>query len=93
MLNHWMFRCKDVSRKVSLSMDAPLPPGERLAVSFHLMMCRYCARFRRQLRQLRVLSCNIDAAPTDDGLSAAARERIKNILKELPECKGSHPAP
>lgn len=52
-MRHWMFRCKDVSHKVSLSLDASLPLHQRLAVRMHLMMCRYCARFRRQLIMLK----------------------------------------
>jgi hypothetical protein len=42
-MNHWMFRCKDVSQKVSLSMDMSLPLHHRLAIRVHLVMCRYCA--------------------------------------------------
>ena len=85
-MNHWMFRCKDVSQKVSLSMDTSLPLGHRLAVRVHLMMCRYCARFRHQMLKLRTLSREIDTeehASDDDPtvkLSEDARTRIKNAL-------------
>lgn len=40
----WMFRCQDVSQKVSQSMDASLPLSHRLAVRMHLMMCRYSGK-------------------------------------------------
>jgi hypothetical protein len=85
MINHWMFRCKDVSRKVSLSMDIRLPFYERLAVAFHLLMCRYCARFSRQLRQLRKMSGQVDAdiegcEPTE-GLSEDCKNRLKQALR------------
>ena len=84
-MNHWMFRCKDVSRKVSLSMDTSLPLHHRLAVRFHLMMCRYCARFQRQIMKLRTLSRAIDTEAPASGdptvkLSEDARMRIKNAL-------------
>jgi hypothetical protein len=84
-MNHWMFRCKDVSQKVSLSMDISLPLRHRLAVRFHLMMCRYCARFQRQMVKLRTLSRAIDTEAPASGdatakLSEAARTRIKNAL-------------
>ena len=84
-MNHWMFRCKDVSQKVSLSMDTSLPLRHRLAVRFHLMMCRYCARFRRQMVKLRTLSRAIDTEAPASGdttvkLSEDARTRIKNAL-------------
>ena len=82
-MNHWMFRCKDVSQKVSLSMDTSLPLRHRLAVRFHLMMCRYCARFRRQMLKLRTLSRAIDTDAPASGtmtLSDDARARIKEAL-------------
>ena len=49
-MNHWMFHCKDVSQKVSQAMDTRLPLYERMAIEIHMRMCRYCARFRSQLR-------------------------------------------
>ena len=85
MINHWMFHCKDVSQKVSRAMDAPLPFSERLAVEIHLMMCRYCARFRSQLRLLREMSSQADTAPPGceptDGLSEDCKNRIKKALR------------
>ncbi len=85
MLNHWMFRCKDISRKVSLSMDTGLPFHERLAIEFHMLMCRYCARFRNQLRQLRKICGQVDtdlpdSEPTGD-LSEDCKNRIKEALR------------
>ncbi len=84
MLNHWMFRCKDISMKVSRAMDVPLPFPERLAVEVHMLMCRYCARFRRQLRLLRDMSGQVDVdtsgcEPTE-GLSEDCKNRIKKAL-------------
>ena len=52
-MNHWMFRCNDVSQKVSQSMDDDLPLHQRMAIWIHLLMCRYCLRFRNQMKQLR----------------------------------------
>ena len=80
-----MFRCKDVSQKVSRAMDAPLPFSERLAVEIHLMMCRYCARFRSQLRLLREMSGQVDvdlpgSEPTV-GLSTGCKKRIREALR------------
>ena len=34
-MKHWMFRCKDVSQKVSQSMDDPLPYYQRMAIRIH----------------------------------------------------------
>jgi hypothetical protein len=65
-------------------MDDRLPLNERLAIEFHLLMCRYCARFRRQLQQLRKMSGQIDADLPDcestEALSEACKNRIKDAL-------------
>ena len=58
-----------------------------MAIPIHLMMCRYCARFRRQLLMLRQLSRLEDVdSPTDAGpeqLSAEAKQRIKRMMRTL----------
>ena len=61
-MNHWMFRCQDVSQKMSQSMDEPLPLLQHLGIRLHLMMCRYCARCHSQLMTLRKL-CRAEALP------------------------------
>ena len=84
-MSPWMFRCKDVSQKVSLSMDVQLPYHHRMAVQMHLRMCRYCARFRRQLIMLRKMSRHIDSeqpgSEATGKLSNESKERIKETLR------------
>ena len=86
-MTHWMFCCKDVSQKVSQSLDVALPFHHRMAIRFHLMMCRYCSRVRRQLILLRKMSRHIDddlsAPSTTATLSDEARTRIKEKLRTL----------
>jgi hypothetical protein len=83
----WMFRCRDVTQKVSQSMDGTLPISHRLAVRMHLMMCRYCARFQRQLLILRKLSRAEDqyraSDKTPENLPEATKRRIKEKLRSL----------
>ena len=89
MTGHWMFHCKDVSRKVSETMDRKLPFHHRILIRVHLMMCKYCARFRQQLLLLRKASriddLTGDARNQDLSLSVEARSRMKNALKSLNE--------
>ena len=84
----WMFRCSDVSQKVSQSLDASLPFHHRMAVRMHLLMCRYCARFRRQLIMLRKMSRHVDSDPSTQAtaatLSNETKERIKKALRSAP---------
>jgi hypothetical protein len=84
-MKHWMFCCKDVSKKFSESLDRKLPLHERMFIRMHQLMCRYCARFRRQLLLLRELSRSDKIVGLSQdlsaGLSQQARERIKASLK------------
>jgi hypothetical protein len=54
----------------------------------HLLMCRYCARFRLQLIMLRKMSRHVDDDPstktTTATLSKETRDRIKKALRTLP---------
>jgi predicted anti-sigma-YlaC factor YlaD len=82
-----MFRCNEVSQKISQGLDTPLPLGTRLLVRVHLWMCRHCRRVYDQLQLLRRLSRQSDV-PVADGppdlpttLSPEARERIKKELR------------
>ena len=49
-----MRTCKEVSMLLSQSQERPLAPVEKLAVTLHLLICRGCTNFRRQLEFLRV---------------------------------------
>jgi hypothetical protein len=77
-----MFRCNDVSQKVSQSLDARLPFHHRIAVRMHLLMCRYCARFRRQLIMLRTVSRQVDDEPSTDETTATLSNEIKARIKK-----------
>jgi len=82
-----MFNCKEVSEKVSLSMDASLPIHHRMMITIHLLMCKYCNRFRKQLmilrRAVRLEALSEDDPSQPDFLSKAARERIKKAVGEI----------
>jgi hypothetical protein len=80
-----MFRCQDVSEKISQSMDMPLPIRQRIAIRVHLFMCRYCSRFHRQLLALRKI-CRTEAPAhpsleTSATLSAATKARMKEKIR------------
>lgn len=57
-----MRTCREVTELVSASLDRDLPLTGRLGVRLHLLMCKPCALYERQLRSLsRIL--NIGASP------------------------------
>jgi hypothetical protein len=82
-----MLSCKDVTQLISESMDRSLPLGKRIGVRIHLLMCRLCARYERQLLLIRETVRRLTAAEeTPEGLffgplSEDARERIRQSLR------------
>jgi hypothetical protein len=81
-----MFNCNEVSQKVSESMDRVLPFHQQIMIRFHLLMCKYCARFRDQLLLIRKAirteeDPDEDLRPSESSFSES-RERIKQALRD-----------
>jgi len=81
----FMMNCRAASRAQSELLDHPLPRATRAGLWLHLLMCKWCRRYSQQLQFLHK-SCQAheekltQAAPGQ--LSTAARERIKQRLKD-----------
>ena len=77
-----MLSCKDVTSLLSESMDHSLPLGKRVGVRLHLLICKFCARYDRQLLLIRETARRLVETEDIPGetLSAEARERIRKSL-------------
>ncbi len=76
--------CKQATRLQSEAMDRQLPFLHRLGLRVHLLLCKWCRRYGKQLSFLR--GAAQDCAEHDLGtppvtLSSEARERIKRALE------------
>jgi hypothetical protein len=75
----WMATCRETSELASRAMDERLPFADRLAMRLHLAICENCARFNRQLQEMRRLF-RVETG-TDEliapGLTPEARQRIE----------------
>jgi hypothetical protein len=88
-----MLSCEEITRRYSESLERKLPLGQRLEVRLHMLMCRYCSRFRRQIEFLRNLTRHAGTRAggsaaegfENERLSAEARQRIKETLRQPPE--------
>lgn len=49
-----MLSCKEASRLMSEAQDRKLSLGQRLSLRTHLLICRGCANYQRQLGFLRL---------------------------------------
>ncbi len=84
-----MMTCKEVSRLVSESLEQKLALRQRIAMWFHLGMCRFCFGFRRNLLRIRLAvgDCaeriEADSADSHDTtLPAESRVRMKRVLRD-----------
>lgn len=77
-----MLSCKDVTRLISESMDHSLPLGKRVGMRLHLLICKFCARYERQLLLIRETVKRLVATEDEAGetLSEEAKERIRKSL-------------
>ncbi len=82
-----MLSCKDVTKLLSESMDASLPIGKRIGVRLHLLICKFCLRYERQLLLIRETARRLAAiedsygSAAGDLLSEEAKERIRKSLR------------
>jgi hypothetical protein len=77
--------CRESSRAQSEALDHPLPPARRLGLWLHLMICKWCRRYGRQIRFLHEAAHEHPeqlAEADAQKLSPTARERIKRRLQE-----------
>jgi len=67
-------------------MDRKIPLFQRLGIRIHLMMCRHCARYQKQLLFLRKAIRFYSAAEHDEEptatLSDESRDRIKCTIND-----------
>ncbi len=77
MIKHWVFNCKDVSSLISRSLDQKLPLSTSLGIKFHLMMCKLCRRYEKQLLIIHAALKEEIIVP----LPKPTKEKIKAALK------------
>jgi hypothetical protein len=76
--------CRHASRLQSEALDRPLSRWERLGLSIHLMLCRMCRRYGRQLRVLQEVSqaqARQQPGLDEKSLQPSSRERMKAALR------------
>lgn len=87
-LAEFLPRCKTVCRLQSAALDRQLTFRQRTGVRVHLLLCKWCRRYGKQIRLLRHLARErgdeiYNAAPQE--LSNEARERIRDKVNEAGE--------
>ncbi len=90
-------RCEAASALSSRELDEPLPRLDRAALLCHLVACRSCRRFRKQITVIREAVRRRERALVEDDtsegrLSAEARERITMVMREAGRDDAGHEA-
>ena len=80
--------CKEAIRLQSAALDRKLTLLERFGLRFHLVLCKWCRSYGRQITFLRSAArepAQDDRHPPQQALSSEARERIKRMLRSAKE--------
>ncbi len=88
MINHWIFKCQDISHLISRSKDERLSLKHRMGIKFHLMMCNLCRRYKEQLDLIqKAITLVTDPKKTSDvfitPLPDKSKEKIKKHINSL----------
>jgi hypothetical protein len=76
--------CRLATRLISDAHERPLSRLERVGLCIHLLGCRPCRRYRRQLRMLdRLVQAVCAELPAPAQLPDAARQRIQRQLSRF----------
>lgn len=80
--------CKQAARLVSISFERKLTLREKLTMSLHLLMCKTCALYRKQITALRGIFVRhqdvLENVPPEGNecLDPVTRQRIKDSLSK-----------
>lgn len=76
--------CRDAARLQSEVLDHPLRLGQRIGLRIHLVLCKWCRRYGKQIRFLRSAAhqhAEHEIGLPTQTLRSETRERIKRSLK------------
>jgi hypothetical protein len=77
--------CREASRLQSQALDRALTPLQRFGLRVHLLLCKWCRRYGKQLRFLRHAAREHQdelAGAAPQTLSPEARARLKGALRD-----------
>lgn len=75
--------CKQASQLISRNLDSGVSMRDRVALKFHLLLCKYCSRFSQQLTALNVAISSMRQNIEDDSNIKLPSEAKKRIVKSL----------
>lgn len=61
-----MMSCSEITEQVTAYLDRRMPLSQRMAFRMHIMMCRHCRRYLRQMRATVALTGKMPVEPVPD---------------------------
>ena len=83
--------CKQAARLVSISFERKLTLREYLVMRLHLLMCKTCTFYGRQIKALRGIFKRHEEAlehtscSSDEKMSAQAKQHLKDLMLRCKE--------
>ncbi len=80
-----MINCKEASQLASDVQERPLSLTEKFNAYIHLLMCKHCFNFNKQLKFMRKAAASANdkiSMKPDAGMNDNARERIRQQLNQ-----------
>ena len=77
-----MLKCKQITELASKSLDTSIPWLQRFEMKLHLMMCKSCNQYVKQIKFIQKAISAIDNHGENIILSAEAKNRIKTKLNQ-----------
>src|SRR5207342_502274 len=77
--------CREATRLQSEALDRPLRLGQRIGLRIHLVLCKWCRCYGKQIGFLRAAAHQLEEHEQclpPQSLRPEARERIKQRLRE-----------
>lgn len=78
-----MLKCREVVDNADQLLDGDISRRQRLAINLHLLMCRHCRRYMRQLRAL------LRAIPFMHG--KASNAEVSEVMEHIHSHQPNHP--
>ena len=79
-----MLSCKEIANLASQSLDTKLTMRQRLGMRLHLMMCKFCSNYTKNLKFIHRTMASQEQNETlnqcKESLSSTARARIRQKL-------------
>lgn len=78
-----MRKCKQIIELTSQGMDTTLPFLTRIELKLHLLICRTCHRYARQLSAMQQALSVMEEYVQSQKLSATAKRRITKNIQQV----------